>query len=304
MFSKVQWIKIIPVFLLACGSVDYKKNPGRLVDDIAASLRAELVSKYEGKEKITIGVAGFSRLDLVTTSSKYKSVTPRLGIMIANALQNEMFIPSKFELIERFQIDALLNELDFNQVGLTGSESIKSLKIKGVNSIVLGSIQLRDKSFRFDARLVEIETGRVKSVATRVVGYYEFLDQAYNDYPKVKKACIATVQARADWQNTSCVLKGSTRLNWEAKGSWSMTSDRLSFGPEGVIVNPSTNGDYRIWQGNHGALICRVGTTHGYIYAGKGTENIEGAEGLLECRMNDNDIYNNQGFVTVSFETD
>jgi hypothetical protein len=290
--------------LFACGSVNYKKNPGRLIDDIASSLRQELVGKYAGKDKITIGVAGFTRQDLVTTGSKYRSVTPRLGIMIANALQNEMFIPDKFDLIERIRVDALLNELDFNQAGFTDSESLRALKLKGVNSIVLGSIQLRDKSFRFDARLVELETGRVLSVATKVVSYFAFLDQAYNDYPKARKACVAIVQARGGWQNTSCVIKNSNTMDWEAKGTWSMTNNGYSFGPEGLENNPSTHGDYRLIQANHGALLCRIGTTHNFKYTGKTSEKVTGAEGVIECRINDNDVSNNQGAITVTFESD
>ncbi len=256
MNMKKTWSLLLPLLILTCKTVDYKKNPGRLIDDIAISLRSDLIKNYDSKEKISLAIAGFSRVDLIGTTSQYKSVTPRLGIMIANALQNEMFMPEKFELIERLRIDALLNEVDFNQIGLTESEAIKTLKLKGVNSIVLGNIQLRDKSFRFDARIVELETGKVKSVASKVVNYYEFLETAYNDYPSKKKPCIASVAARGTWQNTSCVIKDASKLNIYASGRWSMTNSGYSFGPMGIEDNPSSWGDYRIVEANHGALIC------------------------------------------------
>jgi|JI10StandDraft_1071094.scaffolds.fasta_scaffold594759_1 hypothetical protein len=302
MNTKKTWTLLLPFLIFSCKTVDYKKHPGRLIDDIAISLRSDLIKNYDSKEKISLAVAGFSRIDLMGTTSKYKSVTPRLGIMIANALQNEMFIPERFELIERLRIDALLNEVDFNQIGLTEGEAIKTLKLKGINSIVLGNIQLRDKSFRFDARIVELETGKVKSVASKVVNYYEFLETAYNDYASNKKPCITSVAARGNWQNTSCVVKDASKLNVQASGRWSMTDTGYSFGPMGIWDNPSGWGDYRVVQANHGALICRLGPNI-FVFDGS-IENVSGMEGVLECRINDTDVSNNDGTMTLTIETE
>ncbi|MBN8219904.1 MAG: curli production assembly/transport component CsgG domain protein [Spirochaetes bacterium] len=296
--------KILFLILLLgyCKSVDYKKKPGRLIDDIAISLKSDLIKNYDSKERISLAVAGFSRVDLVNATSKYKSVTPRLGVMIANALQNEMFIPEKFELIERLRIDALLSEVEFNQIGLAEGEAIKTLKLKGINSIVLGNIQLRDKSFRFDARIVELETGKVKSVASKIVDYYEFLELAYNDYSKGAKPCIASIAARGTWQNTSCVVKDVKKLNIQASGRWSMTDSGYSFGPMGIWDNPSGWGDYRLAEANHGALLCRIG---GFLFAFDGqTKDVSGMEGVIECRINDTAVSNNDGTMTLTIETE
>ncbi|MBS0618799.1 MAG: hypothetical protein JSR44_11465 [Spirochaetes bacterium] len=285
----------------ACQSRDYKKTPGLLIDDIAIALRKDLLKQYENSEKTTLAVAGFSRNDLVAARFKYKLVTPKLGLLIANALQTEMFNPARFDLIERSQIDALLSELDFHRLGITESDGIPSLRIQGIKAIILGSVQLKDGVFQFDARIVAVETGKVLAAATKVVDYYDFLNDAYNEYPK-REDCRATIRADDSWQSTGCVIRNVAKLHVKATGSWSMTNDKFTFGPEGVSSSPSIFGDYRILTAaNHGALICRIGERN-MIYGVSNPWDVKGIAGALECRINDKEVYNNRGSITMDIE--
>jgi len=287
--------------LNACQSHDYKKTPGLLIDDIAIALRKDLLKNYESSKKITLAIARFSRSDLVAARFKYKLVTPKLGTLIANALQTEMFNPARFDLIDRFQVDALLSEVDFHQLGITESDGIPSLRMKGIKAIILGSVLLKDGSFRFDARIVEVETGKILSAATKVVDYYDFLNDAYNEYPK-REDCHATIRADDGWQSTDCVVRNVAKLYIKAVGSWSMTNDKFAFGPEGVSSSPSVFGDYRLLAAaNHGALICRIGERN-MVYGVSNPWSVKGIEGVLECRINDKEVYNNRGAVRMDIE--
>ena len=109
------------------------------------------------------------------------------------------------------------------------------------------------------------------------------------------------IQAKGEWQTANNKIEGNVQIILSATGSWSMTNDETLFGSDGLSSNPSFFGDYRVDKKfNHGQLICRLHTIPGNLFS-IGTLTVNGS-GSIECRMNDTDVSNNTGYVTVAMK--
>lgn len=77
-----------------------------------------------------------------------------------------------------------------------------------------------------------------------------------------------------------------------------MTNNRILIEHQGIQLNPSEWGDFRIFPNfNHGQLLCRLKDSPStFIFPGK---FITDRSSLIECRINDTDLQNNVGFMTV-----
>ena len=80
----------------------------------------------------------------------------------ADALLAELHRVPGIRLVERTRIEALLSELKLSQSGLVDTASAQQLgKLLGVDAVVLGSFAAVGEALRIDARMIEVETGRV-----------------------------------------------------------------------------------------------------------------------------------------------
>jgi|JI9StandDraft_2_1071091.scaffolds.fasta_scaffold64864_4 hypothetical protein len=293
---------LISMFLLGCFLKNSKTLSGdAIIDESAQSLKIQILKNYKIKEKKTIAIASFARTDLIKPNAKYHSVIPKIGVLYANSLQNEMFQPDKFDLLERQRIDGLLNEVYYDKIGLT-EESNKNLKLSGADYILLGTLQKREESIRIDARLVGALDGKIVSVGTTTLPLTEYTVELYSDFPDVNDIMKGQILANEGWQPINGLIDGASEIIIEAEGQWSMTSDNVvrldAFGTE---KNPSGWGDYRIYKNfNHGALLCRLNTTQNSIMT-VGLWELNG-KGVIECRINDNDLPNNVGSQSVSIK--
>lgn len=174
------------IFLMFC-SISQKNSTGdSALDQSVYELKRQLLKSYHIKERKTIAISAFARNDLLRTNSKYASVIPKLGIVYANTLQNEMFQPDKYDLIERQRIDSILRELTYEQIGL-GGDGANNIKLSGADLVLLGNLQLREETIRVDARIVDLSNGKILSVGTSILPISNFIEDLYNEIPLEKK---------------------------------------------------------------------------------------------------------------------
>ena len=361
-------MKLILIFLLfhfGCLMKDSKPIGGDdVIDESAQSLKNQLLKNYTIKEKKTIAIASFARTDLINSNSKYYSVIPKLGILYANSLQNEMFQPDKFDLLERQRIDGILKEIYYDKIGLT-EEFDKNIKLIGADYILLGTLQKRESSIRIDARLVNTLDGKIVSVGTTTLPINTYTLNLYSDFPGTVETFKGTIVASESWQPVYGIINSNTEIDIEAEGQWSiitgvsnlkMDAKGVSYNPydeylnvidkysktisategwqniyesleDGFIEiylesegqwsmtnpsvirmdakghegNPSAWGDYRISKNfNHGALICQLDKKQDDFFS-LGFNQISG-KGFIQCRINDKDLNNNVGSLTVNFK--
>lgn len=148
---------------------------------------------------------------------------------------------------------------------------------------------------------------KLKYIASR---YKAKVPQA-DDFPELPSSYVITgkVEARKEWQSIYGLVNGKFQITLEATGLWSMTNDKYMFDAIGIQNNPSNFGEYRVDKTfNHGALICRISSNSKeaskqnsiFILGIQETQGI----GVIECRINDRDINNNTGSLSVLLKID
>lgn len=287
-------------WLVSCSGRDLSKLPNdEVVDAAARNLKEQILQNYKVPSKKVIAIASFARMDLIKPDAAYSSIIPKLGLILANSLQNEMFEPSRFDLVERLRIDSILTEISLYQTGITSVENLQGPALQGVDYILLGTLQKRETSIRIDARLVSIQTGTVVSVGTTTIPLTSYIEDLYSDYPDRITEHKAKIFAYRDWQTIPVDVKGPAEIEVTAEGSWSITSDGAEFEASGLVSNPSVWGDYRLFKVfNHGQLLCRLSAEPDTIFS-LGTFQIMGS-GIIECIINDYDRSNNVGAQIVT----
>lgn len=293
----------LPIF--SCVSSVQKENVNYQhldeIDKAAKELKEQLLANYNPKDRRALAIASFARNDLVKPLAKYILVTPKLGIYLANALQNEMFKPELFDLVERQRIDGILDEISYGKIGLADASTIETIKLSGADLLLLGTIQKRNNTIRFDARIVNISDGKIASVGTAVIPTSEFVLKLYEEHPESKKDYSGMINARDGWQVLNILVEPNMPIKVEAQGYWSMTDNQLQLDSKGSSVNPSQWGDFRIYSNlNHGQLVCRLNTNRDLIFSTGEFEFQIG--GYPECRINDTALNNNSGHITVTIK--
>ncbi|PJZ48783.1 CsgG/HfaB family protein [Leptospira saintgironsiae] len=300
---KVILFSILTIF--SCVSSVHKENLNYQyldeIDKAAKELKEQLLLNYKPKDRRALAIASFARNDLVKPLAKYILVTPKLGIYLANALQNEMFKPDHFDLVERQRIDGILDEILYGKIGLADASTIETIKLSGADLLLLGTIQKRNNTIRFDARIVNISDGKIASVGTAIIPTSEYILKLYEEHPESKKDFSGIVTARDGWQVLNVLIESNTSVKVEAQGYWSMTDNQLQLDSRGSSVNPSQWGDFRIFSNlNHGQLVCRLNTNRELIFSTGEFEFQMG--GYPECRINDTALNNNSGYITVTIK--
>jgi hypothetical protein len=212
-----------------------------------------------------------------------------------------LFQPERYDLLERQRIDGLLSEVFYEKIGLT-EESNKNLKMSGADYLLLGTLTKREESIRIDARLVGALDGKIVSVGTTNLPLNSYTLELYNDFSNVNDVFKGNIFSNEGWQSINGFIEGHSEIVIDAEGQWSMTSDNvLRMDANGVENNPSSWGDFRIAKNlNHGALICRLNSNKDNLMT-LGIWEVD-SKGIIECRINDNDLKNNIGSQIVTIK--
>lgn len=166
-------VMILILKIIYCKSINQKSSSDDIIDYAAKKIAKEILSNYVEKEKKTIGVATFSKEDL-----ENKKVNT-LGLFLANSIHNEMFNPNRYDLVERTQIDKLVEEFKSYQNGLYSENDTKKLALHGVDYLLIGSLQKRQDTIRINTRLVSVQTGKIVSIASEAIPANNSITQLY-----------------------------------------------------------------------------------------------------------------------------
>lgn len=111
--------------------------------------------------------------------------TPGVGVTTSNVsgladmLVNSLYDTQKFTIVERYQLNQVLREQNFQQNNLSTSQIVKVGKLLGVQAIVIGTVNfiVTDRTveqvytgmamgeYNVDVRIVSVETGEVIATA-------------------------------------------------------------------------------------------------------------------------------------------
>tara|TARA_Y100000310_G_scaffold27100_1_gene25789 strand:+ start:3120 stop:3809 length:690 start_codon:yes stop_codon:yes gene_type:complete len=87
---------------------------------------------------------------------------------LTDRLRSEMVTVGAFVVVERGQMEMLLEEQGFQQTGCTSAEcAVEVGKLLGVQKMVTGSIGKLGELYTVDARMFDVQTGEIERVSKR-----------------------------------------------------------------------------------------------------------------------------------------
>jgi len=187
-------IIIILTLLLACSPPPYNtfesdyEKPDQTVGDplyrAIEKLTNKIVTGFSSEDKTSIAVIEFSN---ITGSISV------FGQFIAEKLISKLFETQRFEIIERGQLNKIIEEYKLGQAGITAPDIAASLgKLLGVKAIITGTITDVTSGFDVNARIIDTQSGKLLSAASVVVAKDEMvLKLLQQDYPEPEKIEIS-----------------------------------------------------------------------------------------------------------------
>lgn len=127
----------------------------------------------ENIKKITVGVWNFDAQGI----SKPESIT------ISQRFRSKLVETNIFDVVERNEMDAILNEQGFQMSGCTSDECVvEAGQLLGVQKMITGMIGKVGTIYTLDIRVIDIESGKIERTVSRDYngnqgGLLDYLDE-------------------------------------------------------------------------------------------------------------------------------
>ena len=109
----------------------------------------------------------YSQLNIAVIPLEGKGVSSLEASVLTDRLALELFATGRYTVLERGNMEAILNEQDFQLTGCVSEECVVEVgELLGVESIVAGSISKIGDTFTVGLRLISVETGALDNVAS------------------------------------------------------------------------------------------------------------------------------------------
>jgi len=106
------------------------------------------------------------RTAVFTFSSSKELEKQRVGFAVSEILSHHLAKNGAFQLVERAELNRVLQELKLNLSGVTDqSEALKAGQLASAELLVLGSVEKLGKAYHVNARLVKADSGEVLATA-------------------------------------------------------------------------------------------------------------------------------------------
>jgi hypothetical protein len=104
-------------------------------------------------------------------------------VALANQLLGALHRTGRFEIVDREDMEAILDELKFQATDLVDEEEVVRLgELVGVDLFVTCSVKALEGIYQITARLISVETGRVEKIALRrCAAKIDFLSALFNE---------------------------------------------------------------------------------------------------------------------------
>ena len=119
---------------------------------------------------------------------------------LTDRLRSEMVTVGAFVVVERGQMEMLLEEQGFQQTGCTSAEcAVEVGKLLGVQKMITGSIGKLGELYTVDARMFDVQTGEIERVSKRehrggIEGLIDLLEVVTKDLAGIEEEVIVAEQ--------------------------------------------------------------------------------------------------------------
>ena len=123
---------------------------------------------------------------------------------LTDRLRSEMVTVGAFVVVERGQMEMLLEEQGFQQTGCTSAEcAVEVGKLLGVQKMITGSIGKLGKLYTVDARMFDVQTGEIERVSKRehrggIEGLIDLLEVVTKDLAGIEEVIVAEQPAKEE----------------------------------------------------------------------------------------------------------
>lgn len=89
-----------------------------------------------------------------------------LSVGICETLSTDLARIENLTLVERHQVNKILNEVKLSQLGLIDDSTVQKVgKLLGAEFLIVGAFQLHKSQIRITARFIDVETGKIERTA-------------------------------------------------------------------------------------------------------------------------------------------
>ena len=123
---------------------------------------------------------------------------------LTDRLRSEMVTVGAFVVVERGQMEMLLEEQGFQQTGCTSAEcAVEVGKLLGVQKMITGSIGKLGELYTVDARMFDVQTGEIERVSKRehrggIEGLIDLLEVVTKDLAGIEEVIVAEQPAKEE----------------------------------------------------------------------------------------------------------
>jgi len=197
---------------------------GAFWGQVALSSARSISPPISSDNPVVIAVTPFTNL---TGQKDYDWLSTGIGEVFTTKLGNL----SCFNLVERIKISEALKEMELGQTGLIDENTAPQVgKMIGAEGLVTGSFQIVGQAIRIDARLLDVETGRVYAFA----GAFGELDKIFEAQDRIAASFLDALNAPlTDVDRLLLASKPTTSM--EAFKLYSQAED--TYTPEGSTLD-------------------------------------------------------------------
>lgn len=210
---------------------------------------------------------------------------------IIDALTEAVFNTGHMKIIERSNLEMILNEQKFQSSGLVDEATAKSIgMLVGADFVCYGTLKDLDTEFKVNIRIVDVETGELCSIASGNVIKDAYLKK------QVKSAIGETTSTVSETKTTTQKIQPSeTPQPKVANNAWKVVKYRDDFGGFTQYVFMVNSADTRmlvvIYQKYenlaNSRVIAGVHWGNGYSWDIEGTYDIKGNDNTVSKKLND-----------------
>lgn len=148
---------------------------------------------------------------------------------VTDALTEAMFNTGKIKIIERANLEAILEEQKFQSSGLVNEETVKSIgMIAGVDFVCYGTLKDLGATLTINARVVDVETGELCAISRATITKDDYLKQQPQSAVGAVKTNDATKTSDTTTTTTTATqVKTTTSV---ANNAWKVTKYTDEFG--------------------------------------------------------------------------
>ena len=170
---------------------------------------------------------------------------------LTDRLRQEIYDCGVFRLMERGEMDEILQEIGFQQSGCTSNEClIQAGRILGVQNMIAGSVSRMGEMYTISLRLIDVETAEILRVET--VDCMCTIEEVLTTRLKQAAYKLAGLEIEPSFAGTEIIGMGSVRITSSPAGASIFLDERIMKEKTPATLNELSAGKHsiRLEKGN------------------------------------------------------